>query len=133
MKSSGGDALRWLRQAENDLSAARLLQRQDFYAQACFMAHQVEEKALKALAYYRGDRFVTGHSLMELEANLLPTYPQLSEYRRLMGILDQHYVPTRYPNALPGSVPFEVYTRGQAKEAVNGAGQVVEAAKCCIS
>ncbi|MCH8062529.1 MAG: HEPN domain-containing protein, partial [Chloroflexi bacterium] len=66
MKNSEADGKRWLSQAENDLSAARLMEERAFYAQACFICHQVAEKALKALAYYRGDRYVTGHSLLDL-------------------------------------------------------------------
>ena len=90
------------------------------------MAHQVAEKALKALAYYRGDRFVTGHSLLNLVSTLEPSYPSLSVFRSLARTLDRYYIPTRYPNALPGSVPFEVYERDDAP--ASGAGQVVRAA-----
>jgi HEPN domain-containing protein len=39
----------WLRQAEDDLRAARLLQGGGQAAQACFQAQQVGEKAIKAL------------------------------------------------------------------------------------
>ena len=131
MKNSVADARRWLRQAENDLAAAQLMLREGFFAQACFMAHQIAEKALKALAYYRGDRHVMGHSLLELVSSLEPTYPQLSQHRELAGTLEQYYVPTRYPNALPGSVPFEAYNRGQAEDAVTGA--VVETASAIAS
>ena len=132
MKNSEADARRWLRQAENDLEFARLAVREGFPAQACFMAHQVAEKALKALAYYRGDRYVTGHSLIELVSLLENTYPRLSEFQQLMGTLNQYYVPTRYPDALPGGTPFETYHQGQAEEAVEGAGQVVDLAKDLI-
>lgn len=78
MKNSKGDAQRWLRQAENDLEAARILLREGFFSQVCFAAHQVAEKVLKALAYYRGDRHVVGHSLLELLQGLGTTPPQLS-------------------------------------------------------
>ena len=97
------------------------------------MAHQVAEKALKAMAYKWGDRVVVGHSLLELVSNLETTYPQLSVYQKLAGILDQYYVPTRYPNALPGSVPFEVYGQDQEEDAVKGAGQVVDTARELIA
>ena len=121
MKSSEADARRWLRQAENDLDFARLALREGFFAQACFMAHQVAEKALKALAYHRGDRYVTGHSLLELLSSLEPAHPELSGHRELAGLLDQYYLTTRYPDALPGGVPFEAYNRGQGEDAVQGA------------
>ena len=81
MKNSVVNARRWLRQAENDLAFARLAIREGFFAQACFMSHQIAEKALKALSYHRGDRYVTGHSLVELALGLESSYPQVSEYR----------------------------------------------------
>ena len=133
MKNSEADARRWLRQAENDLAAARVMLREGFFAQTCFLAHQVAEKALKSLAYYRGDRFVTGHSLSDLTRSLLNTFPQLSDHTEAVGILDQHYVPTRYPNALPGSVPFEVYTRGQGEDAVGTASRTVDLAQSVVA
>ena len=40
--------------------------------------------------------------------------------------LDSYYVPTRYPNALPGSIPARVYTREMAAGAVRLAREVVE-------
>ena len=109
MKNSEEDASRWLRQAENDLAVAQLTLREGFFAQACFMSHQVAEKSLKALAYRRGDRYVTGHSVTDFVRDLAQTYPEVLQHDQLAGILDQYYVPTRYPDALPGSVPFEVY------------------------
>ena len=133
MKNSETEARRWLRQAENDLSAPELMFREGFFAQACFMAHQVAEKALKGLAYYRDDRFVTGHWLLNLVSTLEPSYPSVSVFHSLARTLDRYYIPTRYPNALPGSVPFEVYERDDADAAVSGAGQVVRAATAEVS
>lgn len=129
MKNSKAEATRWLRQAENDLAAARLVLQGGFFAQACFMAHQVAEKALKALAYFRGDRFVIGHSLVELASTLEDSYPRLRDLQRLLTTLDRYYLPTRYPDALPGGVPFETFQRDEAQEAVDGAARVVACAQ----
>ena len=63
MKSSKANAEVWLDQAENDLKYAQYTVQGEYYAQACFNAQQVAEKVLKALAYLRGDRYVTGHSI----------------------------------------------------------------------
>ena len=134
MKNSREDARRWLRQAENDLAFARLALREGFFAQACFMSHQVAEKALKSLAYNRGDRYVSGHSLLDLMSSLVTTHKQLAEHTKLAKILDRYYVPTRYPDALPGSVPFEVYDdKDEASEAVQGAAAVVETARSVVA
>ena len=132
MKNSEADGRRWLSQAENDLGAAQLMVERAFYAQACFMCHQVAEKALKALAYYRGDRYVLGHSLLELLREIVDTYSDMSQFEALMGVLNQYYVPTRYPDALPGGTPFETYSQRQAEEAVVGASSLVDAAKVLI-
>ena len=129
MKNSEKDGRRWLSQAENDLGAARLMADGGFHAQACFMSHQVAEKALKALAYYRGDRYVTGHSLLELLHEIISTYPDMSQFESLMGTLNQFYVPTRYPDALPGGTPFETYNQRQAQESVDDASRLVEATR----
>ena len=133
MKNSKAEGLRWLRQAENDLAFVKVAVREGFFAQACFMAHQVAEKALKAMAYYRGDRFVTGHSLTELMSSLETTYPNLSEFSRPARLLDRYYIPTRYPNALPGGVPFELYHRDEAEEAEDWARNILEMAGLEIS
>jgi HEPN domain-containing protein len=36
------------------------------------------------------------------------------------------YIPTRYPNGLPGGAPFQVYTAAQAVEAIAGARTILE-------
>ena len=132
MKNSHVEARRWLRQAENDLEFARLATREEFFAQACFTAHQVIEKSLKALAYLRGDRYVIGHSLTDLISDLQGTYGGLADFRRVAGKVDRYYVPTRYPDAIPGGVPFEAFDEAEAKEAVEVAGRIIELAKSII-
>jgi HEPN domain-containing protein len=86
MKQPKAEAQRWLAQARSDLAYAELGAREGYHAQACFMCQQAAEKALKGLR----DRF-----------------PLLSGLREAAQQLDQYYVPTRYPNGLPGGVPAE--------------------------
>jgi HEPN domain-containing protein len=119
------EAWRWMKQAENDLEFARLARREGFFAQACFISQQAGEKALKSLRYTRGERFVFGHSLRELLKKLLPAYPRLEKFMELAGLLDQYYIPTRYPNGLPDGIPAEAYNKTQAREAVEGAGKMI--------
>ena len=47
MWDAQAEADRWRRQAGNDLAFARVALRERFYAQACFMAQQSAEKAVK--------------------------------------------------------------------------------------
>ncbi len=115
MKEPRAEALRWLQQAENDFQFAQLGLKEGFYAQVCFQCQQIAEKALKSIHYGKlGKRIVLGHSLVELAADLTLA-PALKEE---LAVLDQYYIPTRYPNGLPGGVPFEAYTKGQAESAV---------------
>lgn len=129
MRDSSAEALRWFRQAENDLAFARVAVRDGFFAQACFIAQQVSEKALKAIAYRLGERAVLGHSLVELVERLRDRVPELAALREPAGVLDQYYVPTRYPNGLPGGVPFEAFGAAQASAALEQATRFLELAR----
>lgn len=125
MKEPNREAGRWLRQAESDLGYAELGLREGFFAQTCFQCQQVCEKAIKALRYGRGERIVIGHALVELAASL----EVMAGFRQRLSVLDQYYVPTRYPNGLPGGIPSDVYTRDQAAVAVDTARSVVAAVR----
>ena len=52
MWDSSAEAKRWWLQAENDLEFARMALREKFFHQACFIAQQSAEKALKAVGYH---------------------------------------------------------------------------------
>ena len=121
MKEPNREADRCLRQAENDLAYAAVGLREGFAAQVCFQCQQVCEKAIKALRYGRGERVVLGHALVELAVPL----EVMARFREELATLDQYYVPTRYPNGLPGGIPADVYTTGQAAAAVDIARRTV--------
>lgn len=129
MRDSRSEAERWRRQAENDLEFGRLALREGFFAQACFIAQQSAEKALKSLAYAAGERVVLGHSLVELAARLRVHQPAVSDLVEIAGILDQYYVATRYPNGLPGGTPFEAFGPQQAREAIAAAERFLALAR----
>lgn len=125
MKDSPGEARRWFDEAGSDLAFARIGHREGFHSKVCFLCQQAAEKALKALAYGDGERYVPGHSLQDLVDRLVSRHPDLESLRDLCRLLDQYYVPTRYPNALPGGVPHRSYTEGQAREAITGCEQLM--------
>jgi HEPN domain-containing protein len=132
VKRPRAEAERWLAQAENDLAFAELGAREGFAAQACFLCQQSADKALKALHYLGGERFVPGHSLVELIGPLVPRHAELGALADACRELDQFYVPTRYPNGLPGGTPFEVFTARQAREALRQARAVVSACRALV-
>jgi HEPN domain-containing protein len=122
------EAERWLAQARSELAFARVGVRERFYAQACFHCQQAAEMALKAVHYLGGARLVMGHSLVELLAPLADKHAPLAALRGAAARLDQFYIPTRYPNGLPGGVPADVFTDEQAAEATKLAAEFIDRA-----
>lgn len=90
----------------------------------CFLAPQIAQKALKAFLHAQGEPVVTGHSRLCRRASGYDS--EFAERAKTWVILDGYYVPTRYPNSLPDSIPARVYTRAAAAEAVRLAAEAVE-------
>jgi HEPN domain-containing protein len=125
MKDPKSEAERWLKQAEYDLRAAEHNAGGEFYSVACFNAQQAAEKALKAFLFAQGERVVVGHSVGELCRRCGEYKGSFADLARLVGKLDRFYIPTRYPNALPGGVPAEVYDEEDAVGAIALASKVI--------
>src|SRR5712692_5506650 len=127
------EAERWLVQARSDLGFAEVGAREGVtMLRPASCAQQAAEKALKALHYLGGERLVIGHSLLELLRALLTRHPSLADLEEAARRLDQYYVPTRYPNGLPGGTPADVFSKAQAAEALAQAKQFVEVAGALI-
>lgn len=116
---------RWIEQAEEDLRWARDLAERGGYHIACFLAQQIGEKALKAFHYSRGDELVVGHSVEQLCERAAERDGAFEEKRGRWSALDGYYVPTRYPNSLPDSIPARVYGEEAARNAVSLAEEIV--------
>jgi HEPN domain-containing protein len=121
-------AERWLLTAREDLRAAEALARAEMYAQACFYCQQAAEKAVKAL-WYAIDADPWGHSVKRL----ILDYPEKSRLQNVemcldkAGLLDQYYIPTRYPNGLPDLTPGQIYGKNDARECLAAAEMMVDA------
>jgi HEPN domain-containing protein len=61
----------------------------------------------------------------ELEGELERVKEILSQ-RPEGASLDAFYIPTRYPNGLPGGLPSEAYTREEADRAIEKSSKVVQ-------
>ncbi|MDP9022908.1 MAG: HEPN domain-containing protein [Actinomycetota bacterium] len=120
------EARRWLAQASEDLDVADLLVDHGRYAHACFLAQQSAEKTLKAFLYARGAELVIGHSVADLCAEVARQAPDLAGRCADWATLDQFYIPTRYPDALPGDIPSRVYGPEQASAALSRTRDVLE-------
>jgi len=118
------EADRWLEQARNDLRDARgVAEKLSSHALACYLSQQAAEKALKALLLAHGNE-PWGHSvgLLLNEAAAFGDVP--AEVARA-AVLDAYYIPTRYPNGLPGGVADDVYGPEDSAETIALAEAVV--------
>lgn len=119
------EAQRWFSQAQYDLQAARVNEQNGIYAWTCFLCQQSAEKALKAFLYAQGEGPVIGHSSFRLAQECARFDPAFATIERACKKLDGYYIPTRYPNGLPGGIPHEVYDEIDAAEALDAATSVV--------
>lgn len=124
------EAQRSLRQADDDLEAARLLLAGRKFAQSAFLSQQAGEKAVNA-PWFAVDADPWGHSLARLLRDL-PDEALRERFSHLLDAalaLDKLYIPTRYPDALAELVPGEAYTQAEAEAAVSHAAAIVQAVK----
>lgn len=93
------------------------------FAQTCFIAQQVGEKALKSLAFRRGFDAVKSHSIARVARELRID----GEIAQMATTLDLYYISARYPDALPdGMTPSEHFTRQTAEEALHFADRILQ-------
>ena len=81
---------------------------------------------MEASLYAQGEEIVIGHSIERLCNFASKLDVQFLERVKKWAILDGYYVPTRYPNSVPDSIPARVYTADAASEAVRLAEEIVE-------
>lgn len=114
---------RWLQFAREDLQVAELAFAASIYNQTCFHSQQCAEKAIKGLLLLQGKTPPRTHLLGDLLALLAPD-PFTSSLD--IQLLDRFYIPTRYPDALPGSLAEGLPTHEDAVEALATARKVLE-------
>lgn len=96
-------AERWLAFAREDLRMAELAMAEALWNQVCFHAQQCVEKILKAWLVDRGETPPRTHKLVDLVA-VLGDARLVGRADEVRG-LDRFYIPTRYPDVLPGALP----------------------------
>ncbi len=122
------DPERWLTQATDEFHDALDLKEQRKYYLALFHLQQATEKALKAFLYGRAKvgEIIHSHSIHDLLALAKEADESFKDVARASR-LDEYYIPTRYPDALPGGVPSRFYDDPkEAEEAPGLARAVVE-------
>jgi HEPN domain-containing protein len=115
----------WLRQARHDLAQARESRGAARHEWACFAAHQAAEKAVKALHLAHGQE-AWGHVIAQLLRDLPDSVAVPEQLVPQAMVLDNFYIPTRYPHGHPAGAPFEHYGPLQSEEALNYAGAILD-------
>lgn len=108
--------------ASDDLGFSKVGFREEYFAKACFHAHQAIEKTLKAYLIYKGKRVPRIHHLIELSK--LCNAPWMKDFETELKIVDTFYIPTRYPDGIPGSLPLRLPGKKEAGEAIDLADRV---------
>lgn len=124
-KDPRSEGSRWLIQARADLRWTRHLAQEGAHYLVCFLSQQVAEKALKAFLYIQGEPRTVSCSVWELCLRAGEYDERFQEHLEAWSLLDTFYLPTRYPNYLPGSIPAHVYNRSTAEGALALAEAVV--------
>jgi HEPN domain-containing protein len=119
------EAKRWLLQAKYDLNDADFSFEGERFNLACFLSQQAAEKALKAYLI-ANKKEPWGHSVAELceAASVLDEH--FKNIKKRAATLDIYYIPTRYPNGLPGGIPSEAYQNEDAQRALSICNEVID-------
>ena len=115
----------WYNQSLRDWEQAVDSQKSGRHEWACFAAQQAAKKAVKAL-HLKNHQEAWGHVVARLLGELPKsiTVPEiLIEKAR---VLDNYYIPARYPNGHPEGAPFEHYGPLQSSEAIKYASEIIE-------
>lgn len=108
----------WLKEAEQDILWARDSLEHRHFSRSCFIAQQIGEKSLKALAYSRGAESARGHSITAMAKQLGIN----GEIETIGRELDLYYISARYPDSLPDNTPpSDFFSREQAERALASA------------
>ena len=118
----------WLKQAHRDLEQAKDSRIAGRHEWACFAANQGAEKAVKALHLFLKQE-AWGHVVAQLLRELPESVQVPGELVEKGRVLDNFYIPTRYPNGHPSGSPFEHYGSLQSDQAIDYASEILEFAR----
>ena len=115
----------WFDQALRDLEQAQDSRTAGRHEWACFAAQQAAEKAIKALHLHLGQE-AWGHVVARLLQDLPESISVPSDLVEKGRVLDNAYIPSRYPNGHAEGAPFEHYGPLQSKDLIQYACEITE-------
>ena len=79
------------------------------------------------MLYAQGLTSIVTHSLRRLVRECQAPDPSFAELAAAGRLLDQHYIPTRYPNGLDAEIPpARYYERGDAEACLGSARSILD-------
>lgn len=106
---------KWEAFAQSDLEAARVLFAEGIWNQVCFHSQQCAEKLLKGSL--PPEKRPRSHKITDL-VRLTESLDLDENLMRKLLLLDRFYIPSRYPDALPGSLEEGMPSKSDAKESL---------------
>jgi len=116
----------WLDRAAEDLIVARLVFKEAHTAHACFLSQQCIEKSLKAYLLVVTNTYPRTHKLVDLLGICQSVEPTFSQFLPDCIIVDQYYIPTRYPDGIPGGLPDGIPGKSEAVESIEAADKILQ-------
>jgi len=116
----------WLEKASEDLTVARLVLKEGHTAHTCFLSQQCIEKSLKAYLLFQANDYPRTHKLVDLLNSCATLDTAFSQFLSECTVVDQYYVPTRYPDGIPGSTASGLPSETEAKEAMQTAEKILQ-------
>ena len=115
----------WLKQAHNDLALARLAKDNSFMAQACYLASQSAEKALKGALLELGIEPPHTHVLNDLVGRLDNEGMEVTNLNALpLRGLSRMAIQSRYP--VDTTPPADLFDLADAEQAITTAEAVLD-------
>lgn len=131
-RMAGRDVLgrTWFDQACADLAAAEDSAATGHHEWACFQAQQAGEKALKVVLRARGRTSILTHSVRRLVHACAADDDAFRDLDDDARWLDQHYIPTRYPNGLDAELtPSAYYEAKDSEQCLRSARSILDRAR----
>jgi HEPN domain-containing protein len=118
---------RWWRTADSSMDMAQLATEHGAYHHACLHAEQAAQQAVTGLLHSvgagsdaRGCNLLTlGRAVTGATGVALP-----EDVEEALARLTRHYLPARYPDALPGGTPLDHYTAADSSQALEDAALI---------
>lgn len=119
----------WFKFAFEDLKMAESALEQKIYNQVCFHSQQGVEKMLKGFLRKKRQFIPKIHFLDELLKLCINSDSDFKKLKEKCSVLDDYYIPTRYPEALPGMLPKGFPSEKDALQALSFLKEIMKFVK----